>query len=178
MAIVGNIPHNIEHWLTINGYINYQVSNFGRVRNSATGRILRLCDNGDGYYIVTIYKDCKKKAYAVHKLVANEFIDNPDGKNCVDHCDRNRLNNHVSNLRWVTRSENQRNRSMASNNTSNYKGVSWHKRVKKYQSRITHEGHRYCLGYFNTPEEAARVYDEKARELDPVHFTTNFDEND
>ena len=62
---------------------------------------------GDGYMQVQI----DKKRYMVHRLVAETFLQNLEGKPQVDHKDRNRSNNCVENLRWATRSENRRNRS-------------------------------------------------------------------
>lgn len=52
------------------------------------------------------------KRYCIHRLVAETFIPNPEGKTTVDHIDMNRLNNDVSNLRWATYSEQNRNRSV------------------------------------------------------------------
>ena len=121
-----------------------------------------------------LYKDGKQNHHRIHQLVAQEFIEKPDGKNCVDHVDKNRLNNIVENLRWVSSSENSRNRSMRSNNTTGYKGVSFYKRYNKYEANISYEGKKHRLGYFETAEQAARAYDAKAKEIDPVHFTLNF----
>ena len=53
----------------------------------------------------------KRKNYKVHKLVLETFVDKPDGNYQVDHIDRNRSNNDISNLRWVTPQENSLNRS-------------------------------------------------------------------
>ena len=81
MNIADNIPNNVEHWLTIDGYDNYQVSNFGRIRNCTTGKILKLRYDCHGYSRVNIYKDKKMKTHKIHQLVANEFIEKLDGKN-------------------------------------------------------------------------------------------------
>ena len=52
----------------------------------------------------------ENKTRSVHRLIAETFIENPDGKPCVDHINRNKEDNSVDNLRWVTRVENQANR--------------------------------------------------------------------
>ena len=49
-----------ETWKSIDGYINYQVSNLGRIRNANTGRILRP-GNSNGYNVVALYIDNKIK---------------------------------------------------------------------------------------------------------------------
>lgn len=94
-----------ENWKNIEGYDGlYQISNYGRVRNTDTGRILKQSANRgkDGYYKVIL----KKKTLYTHKLVAKYFIPVPKkliGKKiCVNHIDFNTLNNNVSNLEWVT----------------------------------------------------------------------------
>lgn len=80
----------------------------------------------------------------------------------VDHCDMNGLNNRRSNLRLASMQENQRNRNAQSNNTSGYKGVSWHQRHGKWYAHITVDGRRKHLGHFDTAEEAANAYNEAA----------------
>ncbi len=88
----------------------YKVSSLGRViclnwRNTGNPRICRLSDSGQGYLGVKI--DGVNKL--VHRIVAEAFIPNPEGKKEVDHIDTNRQNNLVENLRWTTRKENSNN---------------------------------------------------------------------
>lgn len=61
-----------------------------------------------GRAFVLLYKNGKAKRCSIHRLVAKAFIPNPDNKPEVNHIDGNPLNNHVSNLEWATRIENQR----------------------------------------------------------------------
>ena len=53
-----------------------------------------------------LYKNGRRKSYQIHRLVAITYIPNPNGLPQVNHKDGNSLNNHVSNLEWVTQSEN------------------------------------------------------------------------
>lgn len=94
-----------EYWKYIKGYEGlYQVSNFGRVKSNKFGkeRILKPFTNSTGYLLVSLCKDGKVKAFTVHRLVAEAFIDNPDNLPQVNHRDENKLNNNVDNLEWCT----------------------------------------------------------------------------
>lgn len=100
-----------EIWKKINGYENYDVSNFGNVRNNnfhrqkATKEIKKGI-KPNGYIRVILSKDLKTKSFYVHRLVAESFIENKENKKYVNHKDGNRSNNCVENLEWVTASEN------------------------------------------------------------------------
>lgn len=98
----------MEEWKAISGYEGlYEVSNYGRVRNQKKGgRISKQQMTEDGYMRITIYKRNTKKSYLVHRLVAQEFLDNPDGKSEVNHINAIKTDNSVSNLEWVTHKEN------------------------------------------------------------------------
>ena len=107
---ISNLDTNFERWASIDGYLNYQVSWFGRVVNTKTGIILKARRSSGGYLTVVLCREGKPKSYSVHVLVAREWVPNPDGKRCVDHIDNDKSNNHHENLRYATHTENGRNR--------------------------------------------------------------------
>lgn len=107
-----------EIWKPISGFDGYyEVSNLGRVK-----ALERLVENNGGmqrkhekilkehcsrgHSTVVLCKDKKTYPRLVHRLVAQEFIPNPENKPIVDHIDTNGFNNRVDNLRWVTQQEN------------------------------------------------------------------------
>ena len=163
------MEHINEEWKLINGYEFYSVSNYGRVRNDKTHRILKACIDGSGYYHVVLYKDKKSKSMNVHRLVANTFIDNPEGKRCIDHINNDRLDNKVANLRYATYTENQQNALMRKDNTSNVKGVYFEKNAKKWRAQITIDGIQIHLGYFKNIEDAKKARIDKVNEAFGVY---------
>lgn len=88
----------------------------------------------------------------------------------VDHINRDPLDNHWENLRLANRSQNGANRNLPRNNTSGYRGVSWHKKTKKW--RVTLSG-RHCR-VFGNKEDAAHCYDKIAKELFGEFASLNF----
>ena len=85
----------------------YSVSNFGRVRNNKTNKILSP-RNLRGYQRVAFYVDGKPADFRIHRLVAKAFIPNPENKPQVNHINGNKSDNHVNNLEWCTNGENVR----------------------------------------------------------------------
>lgn len=109
---------NKEIWKDISGYEEmYQVSNLGNVKSltreitnrnakqQIKERLLKQNDKG-GYLFVVLSKGGKIKSFAVHRLVAEAFIPNPENKLQVSHLDENPLNNNALNLAWATAKEN------------------------------------------------------------------------
>ncbi len=114
-----------EIWKDIKDYEGYyQVSNLGRVRSLdrfikckngrmqfKKGVIFSLCYNKRvNVYEVHLNKDCKRKCFKIHRLVAEAFVpnDDPENKTTVNHKDGNRANNRADNLEWATYSENEK----------------------------------------------------------------------
>ena len=101
---------------TIKGYENYLIFEDGKIINTNSGREMKpILNDNTGYYRIGLNKDGKRKFLSLHRLIALAYIPNPDNKPVIDHINRNRLDNRIENLRWATRSENQRNRSCSSN---------------------------------------------------------------
>lgn len=96
----------IEEWKEIKGYEGlYEVSSFGRVRNSHDS-YKRYYINNKGYCCISLYKNAKGKHFLVHRLVADAFIPKVDGKLQINHIDGDKTNNHVDNLEWCDQHEN------------------------------------------------------------------------
>ena len=94
-----------EIWKPIDQFPNYNVSNLGNIKNIITNKPLKsVCK--DGYCNISLVNDKIQKTLKVHRLVALAFIENPENKSDVNHKDKNKINNHVSNLEWMTRKEN------------------------------------------------------------------------
>ncbi len=158
----------MEVWKPIDGYDDYQISNFGRVKSLKYDkeRILKPFPNSDGYLQV----DLGKKYLKIHRLVALAFILNPENKPCIDHIDRNKINNSFNNLRWVTHQENMCNLSVKKDNQLQQKHIS--PRIYKdsiyYRVQITRNHIRLINKHCKTLEEAIQLRD---------NFLNSYNEN-
>jgi len=115
------------------------------------------------------YINIKNHHHLIHRLVMGET----DPKVNIDHIDGNGLNNRKANLRRATVPQNHWNSKTYSNNRSGYKGVGWSKDHGAWRARIKCHNRSMLLGYFSTKEEAARAYNEKAKELFGVYARLN-----
>lgn len=90
----------------INGYNNYYIYDNGDVLNISTNKILKGSIGENGYKYYRLSKDNNKTMFYAHRLVAEYFLENPNLLQVVNHKDGNKLNNQLSNLEWVSYSEN------------------------------------------------------------------------
>lgn len=94
-----------EHWITIDEFPNYEVSNFGNVRNRHSGCILQPW-LVNGYEVVRLRNGLVTRNLYIHRLVADAFFDGDHDEFEVNHLDGNKTNNFLGNLEWCTRREN------------------------------------------------------------------------
>ncbi len=106
----------------------------------------------------------KNKTYLVHRLIF--AYHHGYFPKFIDHIDRDKLNNKIENLREVKQQcLNTVNSEKREDNTSGFKGVTWHKSSKKWHSSIFKDKKRYYLGVFSDKIEAAKVYNQAAIEM-------------
>ena len=150
-------PH--KGGIIIEGFNSYEIFEDGRVWSKKCYRFVSQQTNTNGYVTCRIIRnDNISKTKSIHRLVAKAFIPNPNNLEFVDHKDRNKKNNNLNNLRWVTRRDNNCNTKIPSNNTSGIKGV--------FETRYGTWTARYNINHlqksktFNTQEEAIRFREE------------------
>lgn len=90
----------------IKDYENYYIDENGNIYNLNTNKKLQGSIGENGYKYYRLSKNGSKKMFYAHRLVAEAFIENPNNLPVVNHIDGNKINNHVSNLEWVSYSEN------------------------------------------------------------------------
>ena len=113
---------SLANWKAVKGYEgSYEVSDDGRVRTAEgkttytkhhgkriwKSRVLKEKNTKGRDSRHDLWKDGKPKSFLTHRLVAMNFIPNPDNKPCINHKDGNPRNNNVDNLEWCTYKENQ-----------------------------------------------------------------------
>ena len=98
----------MEAWKRLDGFDKYEISDFGRIRNYRTGRILRPSTNPRGYRIVKLSLGGVVYSRQVHRLVVEHFIGPIPSYLVVNHKNLNKTDNYLSNLELCTLSENMR----------------------------------------------------------------------
>ena len=123
---------------------NYRRS--GKTKKMTTG------PDGTGYPQVNLCKDGKRNHCKVHRLIAQAYLSDYSEELQVDHIDKDKTNNNLSNLRMVTNQQNQ----------FNSKAKGYHRRkdltIKPWSAQIKKDGKQHHLGYFATEEDARQAY--------------------
>lgn len=119
------------------------------------------CKTDKGYYRVHLGSD----SYLVHRIVYS-ILNNItlDGSVQIDHIDRNKSNNKISNLRLVTAKENARNRNVPSNSKTGVPGVSWCRHYSRWKIAYV-EHHKFKVKYIKPRKAYPDLPFETAKEL-------------
>jgi hypothetical protein len=171
----------MEVWKKIEGFENYEVSNYGNVKSLE--RIVIIRNNikivlkekklknyktKKGYLETSLRKNNKPNVKKIHRLVYEAFVCKIPLNYCINHIDLDKKNNHISNLELVTNAENICHAELNNKkNTSKFIGVSFCKDRNKWISQIVFNKKHYFLGRFNSQEEArnARTNFEKENNI-------------
>jgi len=124
-------------------------------------------DHNTWYAVRGISRNGSYTTISMHRVILGL---EPGDKRETDHKNHNGLDNRQDNIRICTHSQNQQNKSLQKNHSSQFKGVRWHKRCNKWQTQI---GHKY-LGLFTSEVEAAKAYDAAAKEYFGEFALLNF----
>lgn len=147
-------------------YERHIISNKGRIYSFVSFRFLNPTIRSTGYYCISLFRNAKYKTYLFHRLIAEKFLFNIDGKPCVNHINGIKGDNRVENLEWVTNLENMRHAIITGlrrtiPNDDLYTDVicdnckSTFKRLKRRNSAnirrkaINTFCNKYCMGVFN-----------------------------
>lgn len=155
------------------GFSNYSITEDGRVYSHLTNKFLKKSMMSSGYEKVHIKNDeGNLKNQSVHRAVAALYVPNPENKPFVNHIDENKLNNHYTNLEWVTGSENLQ--SWHDNNTEKHSSIKSYT-VTPNESEIV-KNHQNISGRFFTEDIVIKIcdlYQKGYRKVD-IHLMTGF----
>lgn len=136
-------PKNLD-WTEIKNYNKYEIGADDKgncyFRNKKTKRVLKPILQRSGYYVLHLHNNI----VYIHKIIANQYLDNKCNYTVVDHKDGNRGNNRIDNLEWVTTSMNNTNKL--------YKGIETFElpefvnKLETYQARKLHSFSNYYYG--------------------------------
>jgi len=130
--------------------------------------VIKVLVDDNVWHKFTIIKwKINKDGYAINGILGlmHRVVINANKHEIVDHINKNRYDNRLSNLRIAKAGCNSHNRVKKYESSSKYFGVSFNKRDNKWKSEIRHQNKRYSLGSFKDEKQAAEAYNKKAVEL-------------
>jgi hypothetical protein len=167
----------MERWRDVPGWEGiYQVSDKGRLKSfkgEPSGRVLSNKNKTGGYFnVVLCGKGRERKSIKLHRLVAEAFVPNPEGKPQVNHKDGNKQNNSADNLEWVTEKENMEH--AAKSNPAFLKEMNKWNRIVRPKRVLQRSLSGKILGVFLNCKEASRATGICGRNIHQVASKTEY----
>ena len=147
MPLIVFNDNKYKDFIDIKGFENlYKINTNGEIYSVISNKILKPSKDSGEYLNISLRKNGRYYQMLVHRLVALQFLDNPNNYKYINHKDRNKTNNNINNLEWCTASYNSNYENMIANNNKLYKGF-------KIKITDTIDNINYN---FNTIREAAK----------------------
>lgn len=160
LAVTSNSETDIQRFTDLFEYADGFL--YRKVRMGSAfpvGSVAGSFDKSLGYWRTKV----DGKSFLVHRIVY--AICKGVLPKYVDHIDQDKTNNKIENLRECTKPQNVVNSQVRRDNPLGFKGVTYHKATNKFAAQTSKGGKRLHIGLYETPEEAARAYNEKAKEI-------------
>lgn len=103
----------IAEFVTLTNHTNYEILTVYpyTIRKKANHKNIKATVDTNGYLIICLQDVDKRHKYLLHRIIAEQFMPNPNNFPVVDHINHNKQDNHIENLRWCSKIDNDRNRS-------------------------------------------------------------------
>ena len=141
----------MEEFKSLPQYPGYLIGNQGSIISKRFNRPLAYKTNKNGYHCVCLSIDTKHYHLSVHRLIGIAWISNPENKSQIDHINRIRTDNRISNLRWATSEENCNNKTPSvlpsSRNKSGVRGLNYDTRWDLWYVNKSIDGVRQRKGF-------------------------------
>jgi len=164
----------------INGFPDYLIYTDGTIYSKRQKKFMKA-KTCTGYPLIQLVKSADKKSntikvdktFYIHRLIGQHFLENPDpvNKTCIDHIDRNPLNNDVKNLRWCSYSENCLNKPCT--NKYGVKGVSFNNQENRFIVSFYIKKKRLYFGSYKLIEDAIEKAKSVVEKLHGEFFCQN-----
>lgn len=167
MTRVRGVTKELEDWIKDNLRYDPDTGHLWWLKENASGpkrNFGRPAGYKSGGYLLVDINIYRKSTIRLHR-VAWFLYYGVWPKDQIDHINNVRDDNRIVNLREATARENQSNMKIRKGGTSQYKGVSWDKRLSKWRTRVMSNSKSVFLGHYDNEEEAALAYNKAALEL-------------
>jgi len=150
---------NYKKYAIFEDYYDYIIFSTGKVYSKKMGRFKKPSLNIYGYFHIDLRKNKKHKTFFLHRVLGICFLENLNNLPEIDHIDRNKQNNNLTNLRWASRRLQIINQNIKKTNKLGFKGVYFDKINNNYIAS-------WCINYKEFRKSfSVNKYGDKAKQL-------------